>query len=84
MIARGLLPIYKWVIAHYDRAMITNQSIIQSIERHCRETGMAETTFGKKVVNDGKLLSRLREGKSISIETYNRIMASVGAAGEAA
>ena len=58
--------------------MITNEDIIQSIERHCQETGMAVTTFGKKVVNDGKLLSRLREGKSISIDTYNRILAEVG------
>jgi hypothetical protein len=55
--------------------MITNQSIIESIEKHCQATGMAETTFGKKVVNDGKLLSRLRGGKSISIDTYNRILA---------
>lgn len=57
--------------------MITNQSIIESIERHCRATGMAETTFGKKVVNDGKLLSRLRDGKSISIDTYNRIVTEI-------
>jgi ketosteroid isomerase-like protein len=59
--------------------MITNQAIIESIESYCRSTGMAETTFGKKVVNDGKLLSRLRDGKSISIETYNRITAEVEA-----
>ncbi|AZN72277.1 hypothetical protein D5400_14215 [Georhizobium profundi] len=57
--------------------MISVQSIIESIERHCRETGVAETTFGKKVVNDGKLLSRLRRGKSISIDTYNRICAEI-------
>lgn len=54
--------------------MITNQSIITLIETHCAQQGIAETTFGKKAVNDGKLLSRLRGGKSISIETYNRIM----------
>lgn len=60
--------------------MITNQSIIESIERHCQATGVAETTFGKKVVNDGKLLSRLRDGKSISIDTYNRIISEIDAA----
>ena len=57
--------------------MITHQSIIESIERYCRATGMAESTFGKRVVNDGKLLSRLRSGKSISIDTYNRIQAEI-------
>ena len=64
--------------------MITHQSIIESIERHCATRGVAETTFGKKVVNDGKLLSRLRGGKSISIDTYNRIMAEIEASSEAA
>lgn len=59
--------------------MITHQSIIESIERYCRSRGIAETTFGKKVVNDGKLLSRLRCGKSISIDTYNRIVAEIDA-----
>jgi hypothetical protein len=54
--------------------MITNQSIIDSVERFCREQAIAETTFGKRAVNDGKLLARLRDGKSISIDTYNRIM----------
>ncbi|OLP56647.1 hypothetical protein BJF92_11185 [Rhizobium rhizosphaerae] len=53
--------------------MITVQSIIDSIEAHCHARGIAETTFGKRAVNDGKLLARLRAGKSISIDTYNRI-----------
>ena len=57
--------------------MITNQFIIESIEKHCAATGMAESTFGRKVVNDGKLISRLRDGKPISLDTYNRIMAAV-------
>ena len=59
--------------------MITHQSIVDVIERYCRETGMAETTFGKKAVNDGKLLARLRAGRSISIDTYNRVMEMVSA-----
>lgn len=54
-------------------SMITNQSIIESIEKHCEATGMAVSTFGRKAVNDGKLISRLRDGKPISIDTYNRI-----------
>ena len=60
--------------------MITNASIVSAIERHCREHNVAETTFGKRAVNDGKLLSRLRSGKSISIDTYNRIMAAIAEA----
>ncbi|TCL70614.1 hypothetical protein EV286_107491 [Rhizobium sp. BK251] len=60
--------------------MITNQSIIDSIEKHCLATGMASSTFGRKAVNDGKLIARLKDGKPISIDTYNRIMAFIDAA----
>ncbi len=38
---------------------------------------MAVSTFGRKAVNDGKLISRLRDGKPISIDTYNRINAFI-------
>lgn len=71
-LTNGLLPIFL-------PTMITLESIIDAIERHCAATGMAETTFGKKAVNDGKLLSRLRGGKSINIDTYNRILAVIEA-----
>lgn len=57
--------------------MITNQSIIESIEKHCEAAGMAVSTFGRKAVNDGKLIARLRDGKPISIDTYNRINAFI-------
>jgi hypothetical protein len=57
--------------------MITNQSIIDSIEKHCEASGMAVSTFGRKAVNDGKLISRLRDGKPINLDTYNRIMAFI-------
>jgi len=69
-LTNGFLPITL-------RIMITHQSIIDSIERHCQTHRIAESTFGKRVVNDGKLLSRLRSGKSISIETYNRIVVEI-------
>jgi len=71
-LTNGLLPISLLT-------MITLESIIAAIERHCATTGMAETTFGRKAVNDGKLLSRLRDGKSINIDTYNRIFAVIEA-----
>ena len=56
---------------------IENKTIIALIEAYCLETGMAVSTFGRKVVNDGKLITRLRDGKPISIDTYNRILAFI-------
>ncbi|SEP04574.1 hypothetical protein SAMN05444123_107153 [Rhodopseudomonas pseudopalustris] len=40
---------------------------------------MAETTFGRRAVNDGKLVQRLREGKRITVDTLERIEAFVAA-----
>jgi hypothetical protein len=36
------------------------------IADYCRRTGLAESTFGRRTVNDGKLISRLRKGGRIS------------------
>lgn len=40
---------------------------------------MAESTFGRRAVNDGKLVARLREGKRITIDTLDRIQAFIAA-----
>ena len=37
------------------------------------------TTFGRRAVNDGKLVHRLREGKRITIDTLDRIQAYIAA-----
>ena len=39
---------------------------------------MAESTFGRRAVNDGKLVHRLREGKHIRVDTLERIRAFLG------
>lgn len=38
---------------------------------------MAESTFGRRAVNDGKLVNRLRDGKRITINTLDRIQALI-------
>jgi len=53
--------------------MSTVEVILSRIAEHCRDTGIAETTFGRKAVNDGKLVARLRAGKSIQLDTLQRI-----------
>ena len=40
----------------------TAEQILGEIRDYCRETRTAESTFGRLVVNDGKLVSRLRDG----------------------
>jgi len=51
------------------------QQLLQEIAAYCRQTGLAESTFGRRAVNDGKLTSRLRNGGRITTETLDRIRA---------
>src|SRR5262249_18100720 len=41
----------------------------------CRATQTAESTFGRLVVNDGKLVSRLRDGAKITTGTLDKVRA---------
>src|ERR1700694_5449027 len=54
------------------RAM-SAQDLLQEISDYCRQTGLAESTFGRRAVNDGKLTSRLRNGGRSSTTTPARI-----------
>ena len=49
------------------------QQLLQEISDYCRHSGLAESTFGRRAVNDGKLTQRLRNGGRITIETLDRI-----------
>src|SRR5215468_6847660 len=51
------------------------QDLLQEISDYCRHTGLAESTFGRRAVNDGKLAARLRNGGRITTETLDRIRA---------
>lgn len=48
-------------------------SLLSDIESYCRLSGMAESTFGRLAVNDGKLCARLRGGKNVTLETAEKI-----------
>ena len=52
-----------------------NDAILREISDFCRQTGLAESTFGRRAVNDGKLASRLRNGGRITTDTLDRIRA---------
>ncbi|MCD6043501.1 MAG: hypothetical protein K0R40_3104, partial [Burkholderiales bacterium] len=51
----------------------TGGSLLGSISEFCRRTGMAESTFGRRAVNDGKFVSRLRDGARVTPETLQRV-----------
>jgi hypothetical protein len=55
------------------------QELLQEISEYCRQSGLAESTFGRRAVNDGKFASRLRNGGRITTDTLNRVRAFIAA-----
>src|ERR1700755_2024105 len=53
----------------------TSEEILGEIRECCRATQTAESTSGRLVVNDGKLVSRLRDGARITTGTLDKVRA---------
>src|SRR5512139_1786918 len=53
----------------------TAEQVLGEIREFCRATQTAESTFGRLVVNDGKLVSRLRDGARITTGTLDKVRA---------
>jgi SAM-dependent methyltransferase len=52
---------------------MSGEQLLKEIGEFCREAGLAESTFGRLAINDGKLVSRLRDGGRITTETLDRL-----------
>jgi hypothetical protein len=53
--------------------MEDHRVLIGEIEQFCRARTIAESTFGRKAVNDGKFVGRLRSGKGVTTRTLRRV-----------
>ena len=53
--------------------MDDHHALLADIEAFCRIRGIAESTFGRQVVNDGKFVGRLRDGKGVTTATVARV-----------
>src|SRR6187399_296354 len=65
----------QWPSRAAEETQAMNEQILQEISEFCRSRGLAESTFGRRAVNDGKLASRLRNGGRITTDTLDRIRA---------
>ncbi len=52
---------------------LIQNDLLMEIEDFCRRSNIAESTFGKRAVNDGKFVARLRNGKSTTLVTVDKI-----------
>src|ERR1700722_13459896 len=64
---------------HQGQTVGTSDQILGEIREYCRATKTAESTFGRLVVNDGKLVSRLRDGARITTGTLDKVRAYLSA-----
>jgi hypothetical protein len=55
--------------------MDAKQTLLAEIEDYCRRGGVAESTFGRQSVNDGKFVSRIRGGGNVTTRTIDRVRA---------
>ena len=54
------------------------QALLRDIEAYCRQREIAESTFGRRAVNDGKFVARLRDGKRVTTVTLERVQSFMG------
>ena len=66
-----------------DRRVLETEVLLSEISAYCREAKLAETTFGRLAVNDGKLVGRLRNGSRVTSDTVARVRAFISGHGAA-
>ena len=52
---------------------MSKDQLLTAVIEFCQEYKMAESTFGRKAVNDGKFVSRLRTGARVTPETFEKV-----------
>jgi hypothetical protein len=55
----------------------SNEVLLAEIVNFCQRVGMAESTFGRRAVNDGKFVPRLRFGGRVTTQTVDRVHAFI-------
>lgn len=63
--------------------MTTSQHLLSDITRFLEQSGLAETAFGLRAINDGKFVAGLRRGRRVWPETEARVRAFMASHGTA-
>ena len=60
---------------------MSKDQLLAAVIEFCKEHKMAESTFGRKAVNDGKFVSRLRTGARVTPETFEKVKKFINSSG---
>ena len=53
--------------------VMETMGLVREIDVFLAESDMAESTFGRKAVNDGKFVNRIRQGGDVSIRIAEKV-----------
>lgn len=53
--------------------MSTLDALLTDIASFCKEFGIPESTFGRRVMSDGKFVERVRQGGGLTVANLDRI-----------
>ncbi|MDB5682831.1 MAG: hypothetical protein JWM75_529 [Sphingomonas bacterium] len=53
--------------------MTDGEVLLAQIEEACRRLKIAQSTFGRQAVNDGKFVNRLQQGGRVTLQTVERV-----------
>jgi SAM-dependent methyltransferase len=56
-----------------DAGMTDAEVLLAQIDEACRRLRIAQTTFGRLAVNDGKFVNRLQQGGRVTLQTVDRV-----------
>ena len=60
---------------------MSKDQLLTAVIEFCKDHKMAESTFGRKAVNDGKFVSRLRTGARVTPETFEKVKKFINSSG---
>ena len=60
---------------------MSKDQLLTVVIEFCKEHKIAESTFGRKAVNDGKFVSRLRTGARVTPETFEKVKKFINSSG---
>ena len=60
---------------------MSKDQLLTAVIEFCKKYKMAESTFGRKAVNDGKFVSRLRTGARVTPETFAKVKKFINSSG---
>lgn len=57
--------------------LIDDAELLCRVEQFLNRTGMAPTRFGREVMGEASLVSRLKDGRSLSLRNANKVISFI-------